>query len=57
MSNYQGIARDCTITVELTEVQTAAVLKAYDYGFFNLTEDQKHELAIVIAKLKDQIWP
>lgn len=57
MSNYKGIAHDCTVTVDLSEEESAAVLKAYDYGLQNLDKEQQRALNAVISKLKDQIWP
>lgn len=57
MSNYKGIAHDCTVTVDLSEEESAAVLKAYDYGLHNLDKEQQRALNAVISKLKDQIWP
>lgn len=57
MSNYEGIAQDCSVTVELRAEEAAAVLKAYDYGLNQLNADQRHALDVVMAKLKDQIWP
>ena len=54
---YEAIARDCLLTVELTAEQSAAVLRAYDYGLESLTAIQRYQINVVIAKLKDQIWP
>ncbi|AYR19460.1 hypothetical protein [Alcaligenes faecalis] len=54
---YQGVARDCTVTLKLRVDQSAAVLKAYDNGFDALTKEQQHQLYVVIAMMKDQIWP
>ena len=54
---YEAIASDCFLTVELTAEQSAAVLRAYDCGLENLNAMQRYQIHVVIAKLKDQIWP
>ena len=54
---YEGIARECELTIKLTETEVAEVLRAYDFGIEHLSQTQRHLLDRVIAKLKDQIWP
>lgn len=55
--DYTGIARACTVTVELTEQQAAAVLHAYDRGLSKLDDQERQALDGLIAQLKDTIWP
>lgn len=54
---YEAIACDCLLKVELTAEQSAAVLRAYDHGLESLNAIQRYQILVVIAKLKDQIWP
>lgn len=57
MSQYQGIAHACTAKLDLREEEAAAILKAYDFGLDDLDNEQRQALYVVLAKLKDQIWP
>ena len=44
------------ITVNLSKEDQEAILNAFDRGFDDLKKDSKHQINIVLAKLKDQIW-
>lgn len=56
-ADYQGIARACTATVELTTEQAAAVLLAYDRGLDAIRGSDRAQLDAVLAQLKEVIWP
>lgn len=59
MSNYEHIIQGCNPFVDLTlrDEEMKAVLKAHDYGIQALDDEQMEFLRIVLAKMKDQIWP
>lgn len=56
-SDYSHIAHDATVTVSITATEMAALLGAYDRGLDALDQDERHGLNVVIAKLKDELWP
>lgn len=56
-ADYQGIARACTATVQLSTEQAAAVLLAYDRGLDAVNGSDRAQLDAVLAQLKDIIWP
>lgn len=57
INNYEHIARDCTVTVNLTAAETIVLLQAYDNGVSSIKADNAWLLDAVISKLKDQIHP
>lgn len=54
-SRYEGVARDCSVTVELSLFDSAAILEAFSVGLAEISDAEKHQLEVVISKLKDQI--
>jgi len=56
-NHYRHIARSGNYEIELDVKHSCAVLKAYDYGVDTLSSRELHDLDMVIAKLKDEIWP
>lgn len=59
MSDYEHIIGGCNPSVDLTlnADEMRAVLKANDYGVQALDGKQLESLHIILAKMKDQIWP
>lgn len=57
MSGYTNIARECRFSIQLSAEEAAVVLKSYDSGISALSDDQYRTLNVVVAKMKDQIWP
>lgn len=55
--DYSHIARDVSVTVDLSAAEVAALLGAYDRGLDALDSDQRQGLDSLIAKLKDEVWP
>ena len=55
--DYSHIARDVSVTVDLTAAEVAALLGAYDRGLVELDAGERQELDSLIAKLKDEVWP
>lgn len=55
--NYEELIEAGPITVNLERNEKALLLKLYDYGVCSLTEVEVEKLNIIIAKMKDQIWP
>jgi hypothetical protein len=55
--SYSHIANDAVVTVSIAADETAAVLRAYDYGLGALDQAERHSLNVVIAKLKEKLWP
>lgn len=55
--DYSGIANDCTVTVELTGPEVAAILWAYDRGLDKLDAAAVQQLEFALGKLKQEIWP
>jgi hypothetical protein len=56
-NNYRRIASPGNYEIKLDAKHACAVLKAYDYGVDALSSRELHDLDMVIAKLKDEIWP
>lgn len=56
-ADYSHIARDVSVTVDLSAAEVAALLGAYDRGLDALDSDQRQGLDSLIAKLKDEVWP
>lgn len=54
---YKSLAAGKARTVELSQEEECAVLKAHDYGVKNLNEDELQLIDRVVSKLKDEIWP
>ncbi|MND11835.1 hypothetical protein D3C87_616310 [compost metagenome] len=59
LDHYQGLIPSETIMIkaELSRLEAAAVLKAYDSGLLSLSGGEREQIDRVIAKLKDGIWP
>jgi hypothetical protein len=57
MSNYNHIACDATVTIDVTKEEAAAIFRAYDYGIGQTSDKEREALSAVMAKLKDQLWP
>jgi hypothetical protein len=57
MSSYDHIARDATVTIDVTKEEAAAIFRAYDYGITQTNDKEREALNAVMAKLKDQLWP
>ncbi|NLC35930.1 MAG: hypothetical protein GX772_05715 [Alcaligenaceae bacterium] len=59
MSDYEHIIDGCSPHVSLTlnTDEIRAVLKAHDYGIYALNAKQLESLHIILAKMKDQVWP
>lgn len=59
MSEYEHIIGECNPHVDLTlnTEEVRAVLKAHDYGVQALDAKQLESLQIILAKMKDHIWP
>lgn len=55
--SYAGIANDCTVTVDLTGPEVAAILWAYDRGLDQLDAAALQQLEFALGKLKQEIWP
>tara|TARA_R110001599_G_scaffold221925_1_gene420773 strand:- start:178 stop:381 length:204 start_codon:yes stop_codon:yes gene_type:complete len=55
--NYDGIASDCTVTVDLTAPEVAAIFWAYDRGLDQLDAAAVEQLQLALGKLKQEIWP
>ncbi len=56
-NNYKNIARAGSYKIQLDVIDVCTVLKAYDDGIDTLNPEELHGLDMVIAKLKDEIWP
>lgn len=56
-ADYGHIARDVSVTVDLTAAEVAALLGAYDRGLDALDAGDRQALDSLIAKLKDEVWP
>lgn len=54
---YRDLTRDMLLSVELTQDECAAVLKAYDRGLGVLNTEEADLINAMIAKLKDCIHP
>lgn len=54
---YKGLVAGKERTVELSQDEECAVLKAHDYGIRSLNDDELDLLDRVVSKLKDEIWP
>lgn len=57
MSDYTNIARECRFSIQLSAEEAAVVLKSYDYGISALSDEEYRKLNVVVAKMKDRIWP
>lgn len=55
--DYSHIARDVSVTVDLTAAEVTALLGAYDRGLDALDAGDRQALDSLIAKLKDEVWP
>lgn len=56
-ADYSHIARDVSVTVDLSAAEVAALLGAYDRGLDALDAGERQALDSLIAKLKDEVWP
>lgn len=56
-ADYSHIARDVSVTVDLTAAEVAALLGAYDRGLDSLDAGDRQALDSLIAKLKDEVHP
>ena len=56
-ADYSHIAREATVTVNITATEMAALLGAYDRGLDALDQNEREGLDAVIGKLKDELWP
>lgn len=55
--DYSHIARDASVTVDLTAAEVAALLGAYDRGLDALDASERQGLDSLIVKLKGEVWP
>lgn len=56
-ADYSHIARDVSVTVNLSAAEVAALLGAYDRGLDALDAGERQALDSLIARLKDEVWP
>lgn len=54
---YRQVTGKSSCEVNLSQDESAVILKAYDYGFHQLNKEEKTLLNAVISKLKDVIHP
>lgn len=55
--NYDHIAEDSKITLEITAEQAKSIFWAYDRGLDDLDADALNQLENLIANMKDELWP
>lgn len=55
--NYDHIAVDTEITLEVTAEQAKAVYWAYDRGLQDLDSDALRQLEILLTNIKIELWP
>ncbi|CAM5186478.1 hypothetical protein OURE66S_01217 [Oligella ureolytica] len=54
--NYDHIAVNSKITLEITAQQVKAIFWAYDHGLAGLDSDALEQLKELIANIKDELW-
>lgn len=55
--DYSHIARDAEVKISIRAEEMSAILSAYDRGFSALDAAELQALDVVVAKLKDELWP
>ena len=55
--NYDHIAADSKITLEITAEQVKAVYSAYDWGLKNLDKEALKHIEQLITSIKNELWP
>lgn len=55
--NYDHIAVDSKITVEITAEQAKAVFWAYDRGLSDLDAEALRQLEQLLTNIKIELWP
>ena len=54
---YRRLTNGGKLTIDLSQDEACAALKAYDYGADELTDHEALELNRLLGKLKGVIWP
>lgn len=57
VSQYGHLTNGGKINVSLTQEEACVVMKVHDYGTGGLSFSESDVFNLLIAKLKDQIWP
>lgn len=55
--NYDHIAADSKITLEITAEQAKSIFWAYDRGLADLDADALKQLEKLIVNIKAELWP
>ena len=55
--NYDHIAVNSKITLEITAEQAKSIFWAYDRGLADLDSDALKQLKELITNIKDELWP
>lgn len=56
-ARYSHIAKSSRASIDVSADEMASVLWAYDYGLDKLDKEALADIANVISKLKDELWP
>ena len=55
LTYYESMTQDGAVTVQLSQTEKAAILKAYDHGFQDLNAEELNHLYGAVAQLKQEI--
>lgn len=55
VARHEEEARECTVSIDLSVANSAAVLEAFEVGIAHLNAAEIHQLEIVVARIQEQL--